>query len=178
MYSSYFTALYRYILTGSYDSMVRVYNHSQQLLHTIGGHSGPVAATCWIQSSSETGATVVSGSHDGTARITKITALETETTTGPLYASASLRLHTSPLSSVAANRTGAHIVTAGWDGLLGVFTTDIPEKDEVFDDDDLELGRKKRRKVESSAPHPKRKVNHSPMVSGPRLIYSRHLFML
>jgi ribosome biogenesis protein YTM1 len=65
----------------------------------------------------------------------------------------------SPLSSVAANEKGSHVLTAGWDGLLGIFTTDIPEKDEVLDDEDeLATSRKKRRKVESTGPQAKRKV--------------------
>jgi len=60
---------------------------------------------------------------------------------------------------VAANAKGSHVLTAGWDGLLGIFTTDIPEQDEVLgDEDELATSRKKRRKVESSGPQAKRKA--------------------
>jgi ribosome biogenesis protein YTM1 len=151
----------RYILTGSYDSVVRVYNHSQQALHAISGHTGPVTSVCWIPSrfTSELGHSILSGSHDGTARITPVADLDSESSAGSLHSTASLRLHMSPLSSVAANGKGSHVLTAGWDGLLGVFTTDIPEKDEVLDDEDEpSTSRKKRRKVESSEPQAKRKV--------------------
>ncbi|KAG9054823.1 ribosome biogenesis protein ytm1 [Serendipita sp. 407] len=147
-----------YIMTASYDSIVRVYDHSQTLLTTISGHSGPVSTSCWIPGSNlESPQGIVSGSHDGTALITPIKELESISTQEELLAAASLRLHTSPLSSVAASTSGTHILTAGWDGLLGVFTTQIPDEDEVFDDQEP-VPKKKRRKVEQREAQPKRKA--------------------
>ena len=148
---------YRHILTGSYDSVIRIYDHSQNLLRSIGGHTGPVTSVCWASPSSEKSRAVVSGSHDGTARITLVPDLEPQNSSQPLYSAASLRLHTSPLSSVAVNESGSHILTAGWDGLLGLFSTAIPQEDEVMDEDEV-VSRKKRRRIDSTIPQPKRKV--------------------
>jgi ribosome biogenesis protein YTM1 len=74
---------------------------------------------------------------------------------------ASLRLHSGPISSVAASQAGTHIITSGWDALLGVFSTEIPAEDEVPEDGSV-LPRKKRRKVAEKENRPKRKVHHHP----------------
>ncbi|KAG8963549.1 ribosome biogenesis protein ytm1, partial [Tulasnella sp. 408] len=68
---------------------------------------------------------------------------------------ASLCLHTSAVSSISANASGRNLLTGGWDTFVGVWSTDIPEADEVdevayptFDAD-----RKKRRKVSKRDPN-------------------------
>ena len=150
---------------GSYDSTVKVYDSSQRLVHTIGGHSGPVTSARWITPNlaaySGGAKKLVTGSHDGTAMIVEIPSSE-----GPLNEPsptrlASLHLHSGPISSVVANQAGTHILTAGWDALLGVFSTEVPEEDEVPEDASL-LPRKKRRKVAEKENRPKRKVHHQP----------------
>lgn len=146
-----------HILTGSYDSVVRIYDLSQNLLHSISGHTGPVTSVCWASPDSLTSRAVISGSHDGTARITPVPNLESQGSPQPLLSTASLLLHTSPLSSVAVNASGSHILTAGWDGLLGLFSTEIPQEDEVLDEDQA-VPRKKKRRVDSSVPQPKKKA--------------------
>jgi ribosome biogenesis protein YTM1 len=102
----------------------------------------------------------VSGSHDGTARITLVPDLDPQKASEPLHSAASLRLHTSPISSVAANEAGSLVLTAGWDGLLGLFSTAIPRDDEVVDvdEDEVVVSRKKRRRVDPASPRPTRKV--------------------
>jgi ribosome biogenesis protein YTM1 len=108
-------------------------------------------------SSNSSGQHLISASHDGTANIIEIPELDSQMDQEPARHLASLRLHTSPLSSVKANSQGTHILTAGWDGLLGVFSTEIPMEDEVSVED-TSVSRKKRRKVEPSAPKAKLKV--------------------
>jgi ribosome biogenesis protein YTM1 len=75
---------------------------------------------------------------------------------------ASLRLHSGPISSVIANQAGTHILTSGWDTLLGVFSADVPAEDEVLEDPSV-LPPKKRRKVAEKENRPKRKVHHQPV---------------
>ncbi|KAG8942141.1 ribosome biogenesis protein ytm1, partial [Tulasnella sp. 408] len=146
-----------YLLTGSYDSTVRLYNDGQQLLHTIGGHSGPVSSVCLIPPASTTMSDgneclVASASYDATARIVSVPlSIPNPDDMDPPYPKplASLCLHTSAVSSISANASGRNLLTGGWDTFVGVWSTDIPEADEVdevayptFDAD-----RKKRRKV-------------------------------
>ncbi|PVF99696.1 WD40 repeat-like protein [Serendipita vermifera] len=142
-----------YILSGSYDSSIRIYDHSQKLVQAIQGHTGPITSVCWLGSQS----TVVSGSHDGTARITLLPDMEIEGPIPSIESSASLRLHTAPISSVASNTSGTHILTAGWDSLLGLFSSSIPDEHEVLDEEEVAT-RKKRRRVESHKSEPKRKA--------------------
>lgn len=108
-----------------------------------------MTSVCWISSSQN----FVSGSHDGTARITPLSSSGDPS----LDSTVSLRLHTSAVSSVAANTQGSHVLTASWDGLLGIFTTTIPDEDEV-PDDEVQVSRKKKRRVEEPVTQPKRKV--------------------
>ena len=66
---------------------------------------------------------------------------------------ASLHLHTAPVSSVASSSSGNHLLTASWDGLVGLWDTTVPATDEVPDTQPglgSDASRKKRRKVESS----------------------------
>ncbi|KAG9043803.1 ribosome biogenesis protein ytm1 [Tulasnella sp. UAMH 9824] len=152
-----------YLLTGSYDSTVRLYNDGQQLLHTIGGHSGPVSSICFIppagnKISDGSEALIASASYDTTARIVSVPlSLPNPDDMDPQYPKplASLCLHTLAVSSISSNASGRNLLTGGWDTFVGVWSTDIPEADEVdevayptFDAD-----RKKRRKVSKKDPN-------------------------
>ena len=148
---------------GSYDSTVKVYDSSQRLVHTIGGHTGPVTSARWITPNldaySSGAKKLVTGSHDGTAMIVEIPSSEGPINEPSPTRLASLHLHSGPISSVVANQAGTHILTSGWDALLGVFSAEVPEEDEVPEDASL-LPRKKRRKVAEKENRPKRKVHH------------------
>ena len=150
---------------GSYDSTAKIYDSSQCLVHTIGGHTGPVTSARWITPDLAAhlgGAkTLVTGSHDGTAMIVEIPNSEGPINEPSSTRLASLRLHSGPISSVVANQAGTHILTTGWDTILGVFSTEVPEEDEVPEAASV-LPRKKRRKVAEKDNHPKRKVHHQP----------------
>jgi ribosome biogenesis protein len=87
---------------------------------------------------------VVTASHDRTAQISRVSLDGTETTSTPL---AALHLHDSPLADVASSQDGETILTAGWDGLIGLWSTNIPETDEVPLETVAAPERKKRRKV-------------------------------
>ena len=89
---------------------------------------------------------VVTASHDRTAQISRIS-LDggAGTTSTPL---ATLHLHDAPVADVASSPDGEHILTAGWDGLIGLWSTGIPEADEVPLETIAAPERKKRRKVQ------------------------------
>ncbi|KAG8720800.1 ribosome biogenesis protein ytm1 [Ceratobasidium sp. 394] len=133
-------------LTASYDGRVRVHDSSQQVLATISSHSAPVTSACWVaphsKESFEGEQLVASASFDHTVHLTRLSA-----PADPGWSTlATLHLHTAPLSSVSASSSGRQLITAGWDGLLGVWTTEIPDRDEVQDVG--EAVPKKRRKLE------------------------------
>jgi ribosome biogenesis protein YTM1 len=93
----------------------------------------------------EEGLLVVTASHDCTAQISRLSLDGTRTTSTPL---ATLHLHDAPVADVASSQDGKHILTAGWDGLVGLWSTSIPEVDEVPLDAIAAPERKKRRKVQ------------------------------
>lgn len=102
-----------------------MFNESQEAVHTIAGHSGPVSSVCWIPSPSLADSQLIaSASYDTTARITSIA----DSTPTSL---ASLHLHSAALSSIASNSSGTHLLTASWDKLVGLWSTEIPSEDEV-----------------------------------------------
>ncbi|KZV96952.1 ribosome biogenesis protein YTM1 [Exidia glandulosa HHB12029] len=135
-------------VTAAYDGNVRIFSSSQELLHTIPAHSAPVLSAAYISSS-----VIASSSHDRTARLTRLD----ENGTADTFAS--LVLHTAPVASISANTDGSRLLTASWDGLLGVWDTNEPDADEVPADTLEEKDRaKKRRRVEDAKPQPKRKA--------------------
>ena len=123
---------------------------------------------------------VASASHDLTARLTRIN-LSSESGRPESQTLASLHLHTSPLSSIASNASGSHLLTSSWDGLIGLWDTSIPASDEVpFEELSNATGeRKKRRKIAEDGENarPKRKApaavlkSHTARVS--RVVFGR-----
>ncbi|KAL4242423.1 Ribosome biogenesis protein YTM1 [Abortiporus biennis] len=136
-----------YFLTSSYDGRIRLFNYSQNLLHTIHSHEAPATCLTLIPSTTSTSTShiIASGSLDSSTRITKISKGEEENWNTEHLAS--LPLHTAPISSISSNPTGTLLLTSSWDGLVGVWDTKIPSSDEVPATSVTE-GRKKRRRVQ------------------------------
>ncbi|QRW13638.1 ribosome biogenesis protein YTM1 [Ceratobasidium sp. AG-Ba] len=95
--------------------------------------------------------TIASSSFDHTIHLSRLSPTTLESTT-----LATLHLHTAPVSSVAVDPPGQQLISAGWDGLVGIWSVDIPDKDEV--QDVQEPVQKKRRKLDGSVARPVRKA--------------------
>ena len=151
---------YRYFFTGSYDGAIRAFDYSQKLLHTSTPHSAPITSICLLPSSAPSPEShlVASASQDLTARLTRVSLPSSPSEQPKAHTVASLHLHTAPVSSVAANASGSHILTSSWDGLIGLWDTSIPEADEVPLDDVAGAERKKRRRVADDEDRPRRKA--------------------
>ncbi|KAL1691276.1 WD40-repeat-containing domain protein [Schizophyllum commune] len=143
--SSVSCAIPGHFLTASYDGHVRAFDYSQNLVTQHPLHSAPITSVCVVPSPAdaedESSHLIASSSHDLTAQISRVSLSNKATT--PL---ATLHLHTQPLSSIASNTAGSHLLTSSWDGLIGLWDTSIPPSDEV---PEVAAGpdRKKRRKV-------------------------------
>lgn len=146
---SHAASLHRNILAGSYDANVRIFDGSQNPIYTITGHTAPVTSVCWVGEER----LIASASHDRTVRLVRVP----EVHDGSPTTLASLYLHTAPVSSVASDRQGTRLLTASWDTFIGVWTTSIPDTDEVSMEHATTEDRKKRRKVTEDA-RPVRKV--------------------
>ncbi|PFH48419.1 hypothetical protein AMATHDRAFT_81797 [Amanita thiersii Skay4041] len=154
-------------LTTSYDGILRIFNHSRQLISSTRLHTAPITSlSCYLPSSTPKTTTtddnqtytLATASHDLTCLLTRLTisqnahledvdedsamdgsleggssgglATTTKSRVTPL---AALHLHIAPLSSVASNDDGTKLITAAWDGLVGVWDTRVPEEHEVGD---------------------------------------------
>jgi len=151
------SSLRGHFLTTSYDGHLRVFTTSNTQAPTLSAplHSGAITSFSLLPSEplEELTSTIVTSSHDLTALISRLD-LQTNSCT-PL---ASLHLHTGPVSSVSTLNT--HILTSGWDGLIGFFDVSIPSSDEVPLPATASTDRKKRRKIakDDEVAQPKRKA--------------------
>ena len=131
-------------LTASYDGFIRVFDSTSALEQVVSGHTGPITSMCVLHSPEQQEQStfmVASTSHDGTARLNAID-MDTKTS----RALTSLHLHSTPISSIAAALSQTKLITAGWDALIGIWDTRIPEEDEVpFQASEHERSKKRRR---------------------------------
>ncbi|KAI0321520.1 WD40 repeat-like protein [Amylostereum chailletii] len=137
-----------HFLTSSYDGNVRLFDYTQKLQLSAPIHAAPITAVCAVPSSSPSSMLLATASHDLTARLTQLTLPDASSPSDPPQTQtlASMHLHTAPLSSIAANPAGTHLLSSSWDGLIGLWDTTTPENDEV----PYEAGpdrQKKRRRV-------------------------------
>ncbi|EIN14717.1 ribosome biogenesis protein YTM1 [Punctularia strigosozonata HHB-11173 SS5] len=146
-----------YFVTASYDGHLRTFDYSQNKLNDVALHAAPITSACIVPQRIAGSPVVATASHDLTAHLTSLPSLgpDSENADAPSSRTlASLHLHTAPLSSVSSNSAGTHILTTSWDGLIGVWDTTIPQKDEVpLDAIHNTTGERnrKRRKVADSA---------------------------
>ena len=150
----------RHFVTASYDGYVRIFDYSQNTVFATSVHDAPATSLSLdpTSASMDEGLMIATASHDLTGRIVRVLP---DADTGNYTSStlASLHLHTSPLSSIAYDRSGEHLLTASWDTLIGLWESRIPEEDEI-DVVEVQNNRRKRRKVDGrdGEPRPKRKV--------------------
>ena len=132
-----------HFVTASYDGIVRVFDSSQELVQTLSGHTAPVTSVCAFPSVQNGEVIMIaSSSHDSTCRLSSY---DTETKTSQELAI--LHLLSSPISSVAASSSRTHLITAGWDNLIGIWDTEIPLSNEVSLPSTEEGKSRKRRRV-------------------------------
>ncbi|KAL1742012.1 WD40-repeat-containing domain protein [Schizophyllum fasciatum] len=143
--SSVTCALPGHFLTASYDGHVRAFDYSQTLVAQSPLHAAPVTSVCVVPTpadpADDPNPLIATSSHDLTAQLSRLSL-----TGAPASPLATLHLHTQPVSSVASDAAGAHLLTSSWDGLIGLWDTTVPPSDEV---PEAAVGpeRKKRRKV-------------------------------
>lgn len=130
-----------------------MFDYSRNLVTSIQAHSAPITQVSVIPSTSnisDDGSSshlIATSSHDLTAQISRLSLKpQTAGSESESRVLASLHLHTSPVSSIASNSTGTHLLTSSWDGLVGFWDTSIPAQDEV-PEVESEGDRKKRRKL-------------------------------
>ncbi|KAK7052860.1 ribosome biogenesis protein ytm1 [Paramarasmius palmivorus] len=171
-----------YFWTASYDGYLRAFDYSKNAVFSTLAHSAPVTSVCTIpsQDSDETSYLLGTASHDMSAQLIQVSLPAEPSQKATSKTLAKLHLHTAPLSSIASNSSGTHLLTSSWDNLIGLWDTAVPISDEVPEPTVTERERKRRRKLnsgEDSASKPKRKApitvlkSHTARVS--RVIFGR-----
>lgn len=144
-------------MTSSYDGFIRAFSrtNTQSPISSYKAHAAPITSISEIlnQPTNETTRTFVTSSHDRTTRMTRFdpTGAHKPSTV------AILQLHTSPVSSVTVSSTSANLLTAGWDNVIGYWSTSIPLEDEVAPEGE-ERKRKRRRVAGDAEQEGKRKA--------------------
>jgi ribosome biogenesis protein YTM1 len=151
----------RYLVTAAYDGQVRFFDRSQKLVNCASLHSAPITSFCFVPladgrpEESEI-YTIATASHDLTAQLTRVSlSPEDPERVVPL---ATCHLHTGPVSSICSDHSGSRLLTSSWDGLIGLWDTSLPPRDEVPPDQSQAGDRKKRRKIDQDDNPPKRKA--------------------
>lgn len=148
-----------------------MFSYDQKLVSTVQIHAAPILSMCFVPPRDgrvvEDRYLFATSSHDRTARLTHISLAsdvyldrEVNDATSSSSTTASLHLHTEPISSVTSDHLGAHLLTASWDGMIGLWDTTVPDKDEVpFDQAELNSeGSRKKRKFAQEERRLKRKA--------------------
>ncbi|PPQ81374.1 hypothetical protein CVT25_015895, partial [Psilocybe cyanescens] len=138
-----------YFITASYDGHLRAFDYSKKLVVGRLAHSAPITSLCVVPSPSSsslgtdadaddgeggTAYTVATASHDLTAQLLRVTLgspSSSSSSKAKTKALATMHLHTAPVNAITASPSGARLLTAGWDGLVGVWDAGVPERDEV-----------------------------------------------
>ncbi|GAA94305.1 uncharacterized protein L969DRAFT_90027 [Mixia osmundae IAM 14324] len=171
-----------YFLASSYSSQVHVYSSSAEKLVTLSGMTQSALSTCWL--SNTTGNRydyIAAGGMDRIGRVWRLDRSNIATTARDAFL---LPLHTAPISSVRSAGPSANgdrrLLTAGWDGLVALWTLRDGQKEddaEAIDTDPDNLARKKRRKQNGTSSAPIRKapthVFHSHKGAVTRAIFDR-----
>ncbi|KAI8079593.1 WD40-repeat-containing domain protein [Gilbertella persicaria] len=112
-------------LTGSYDTMVRVWNSSGECISTLMGHTDAVKSVTFGQVQG-THATVFSGGLDHA-----VLGWSFNTDDATYRLMYECKGHKGPVESVAVDRTQQYLASASADSLVKIWTTQEPEESEV-----------------------------------------------
>ncbi|KAE9402814.1 WD40 repeat-like protein [Gymnopus androsaceus JB14] len=142
-----------HFITASYDGYIRFFDYSQKLAFSTLAHTAPITSLCVIPASKsssdedKSAHLIATSSHDLSAQITRISLSSDSASSSESKTLAKLHLHTAPVSSIASNSSGTHLLTSSWDTLIGLWDTAVPSSDEVPEAPINERERKKRRKL-------------------------------
>ncbi|KAL5739201.1 hypothetical protein ACOSP7_028122 [Xanthoceras sorbifolium] len=112
-----------FILTGSYDSLGRVWKAAGLCTHILEGHSGAVSSISFLKSDGMKNVTVATASKDQTLRLWKLDVEELISNPKKIRAYKILRGHKASVQSIAAHASGDMICSGSWDCTLNLWRT-------------------------------------------------------
>ncbi|TYH52203.1 hypothetical protein ES332_D09G011100v1 [Gossypium tomentosum] len=113
----------RFILTGCYDSLGRIWKQAGWCTHILEGHSGAISSVRIINSEGAGSATVATASKDRTLRLWKFDAEDSTDHPARIRAFKILRGHNASVHSIAAKTSGDMICSGSWDCTINLWRT-------------------------------------------------------
>ncbi|KAG7550755.1 WD40 repeat [Arabidopsis thaliana x Arabidopsis arenosa] len=113
----------RFILTGCYDSLGRVWRLAGSCSHILEGHSGAISSVALVNSNDAETVTVATASKDRTLRLFKFDPAESVDSTTKVRAYKILRGHKASVQSVSAQKSGNMICSSSWDCTINLWNT-------------------------------------------------------
>ncbi|PWA49168.1 transducin/WD40 repeat-like superfamily protein [Artemisia annua] len=120
----------RFILTGCYDGLGRVWKAAGVCTHILDGHSDAVTSVGVVKTTEDDNLVVATGSKDRTVKLWKVDA-ESQEENQKIRAYRTLRGHTASVQSLAAKSTGDMVCSGSWDCRINLWQTESNEGDVV-----------------------------------------------
>ncbi|XP_013399023.1 ribosome biogenesis protein WDR12 [Lingula anatina] len=136
-----------YILSGSYDNTLRMWNFKGESLITIPGHSGPVKAVAWVKQDDDPVSLFLSASHDQTVLI-----WEWNKNKNSVDCVQMCRGHTESVDCLAVDSSKTKFCSGSWDKMLKIWSAIPSSEDESTSQSDGERLPKKK-KTDSKIPN-------------------------
>ncbi|XP_035550981.1 ribosome biogenesis protein WDR12 homolog isoform X1 [Juglans regia] len=133
----------RFIVTGCYDGLARLWKASGVCTHVLEGHSDVVASVGIINPEGAEAVTLATASKDRTLRLWKFDTEEPINNPINIRAFKILRGHRESVQSVAAQKSGDMVCSGSWDSTINLWRTN--------DNTDGDLVSIKKRKVNDQA---------------------------
>ncbi|XP_010420221.1 PREDICTED: ribosome biogenesis protein WDR12 homolog [Camelina sativa] len=113
----------RFILTGCYDGLGRVWSSAGSCSHILEGHSGAISSVAVVNSKDAETVTVATASKDRTLRLFKFDADESVDSSTRVTAYKILRGHKASVQSVSAQKSGDMVCSSSWDCTINLWNT-------------------------------------------------------
>ncbi|KAM3700389.1 hypothetical protein ACB098_05G092100 [Castanea mollissima] len=119
----------RFIVTGCYDSLARVWKSAGECTHILEGHSDVIASVGVINRKGVEGITVATASKDCTLRLWKFDTEDSINDPIRIRAFKILRGHAKSVQCVAAQNTGDMVCSGSWDSMIKLWQTNDSQSD-------------------------------------------------
>lgn len=119
----------RFLLTGCYDGLARVWSAPGKCTHVLEGHTSPVTSVCVVKPkvASMDGEIVATASKDRTLRLWKFDTEESIDQPKRIQAFKILRGHSAALQSVAVRPSGDMVCSGSWDCRINLWQTNVSD---------------------------------------------------
>ncbi|KAF8118020.1 hypothetical protein N665_0006s0024 [Sinapis alba] len=111
----------RFVLTGCYDGLGRIWSSPGSCTHILEGHTGAISSIAFANSEGAEGVTVATASKDRTLRLFKVDTAESSDTTTRVGAYKILRGHKASVATVAAQKYGSKVCSGSWDCTINLW---------------------------------------------------------